>query len=135
MSNLSLKEPTIETIEQTAAALDRSTKLASTATAAYGSNLGGLQGLALFQKSMTVPAIALVFIHLFASGCATPVGVTRLDEQAAHRELIANVLSVGKPSAYSTQLLERTALSEPFTQDPQAVLAELNSGLGEVLQL
>ncbi len=72
----------------------------------------------------------LAMIGLFASACATPVGVTRLDEQAAHRELTANVLSVGRPSAYSTQLLERTALSERFTTDPQAVLAELNLGLG-----
>jgi pimeloyl-ACP methyl ester carboxylesterase len=73
----------------------------------------------------------LAIIALFASACATPVGVARLDEQAAHRELTANVLSVGKPSAYSTQLLERTALSERFKTDPQAVLAELNSGLGK----
>jgi pimeloyl-ACP methyl ester carboxylesterase len=38
---------------------------------------------------------------------------------------------VGKPSAYSTQLLQRTALSDRFQKDPQAVLAELNSGLGQ----
>ena len=86
---------------------------------------------ALFRKSTTGAAIALAFLHLFATGCATPVGVTRLDEQAAHRELTANVLSVGKPSAYSTQLLERTALSDRFAEDPQSVLAELNSGLGQ----
>ena len=73
---------------------------------------------------------ALTLIAFFASGCATPVGVERLDEQAAHRELNTNVLSAGKPSAYSTQLLERTALSERFKDDPEPVLAELNSGLG-----
>jgi pimeloyl-ACP methyl ester carboxylesterase len=73
---------------------------------------------------------ALILIVLFAGGCATPVGVTRLDEQAAHRELNANVLSTGEPSAYSTQLLERTALSEQFKSEPELVLAELNSGLG-----
>jgi hypothetical protein len=73
---------------------------------------------------------ALALIVLFANGCATPVGVKRLDEQAAHRELNTNVLSTGKPSDYSTQLLERSAFSESFKSDPQAVLAELNSGLG-----
>ena len=73
---------------------------------------------------------ALILIVLFAGGCATPVGVTRLDEQAAHRELNANILSTGEPSAYSTQLLERTALSEQFKSEPELVLAELNSGLG-----
>jgi pimeloyl-ACP methyl ester carboxylesterase len=68
---------------------------------------------------------------LSASGCATPVGVKRLDEQAAHRELNANILSTGKPSDYSTQLLERSALTERFNSDAPTVLAELNSGLGK----
>ena len=76
-------------------------------------------------------ASVLTFIILFGSGCATPVGVTRLDEQAAHRELNSNVLSTGKPSDYSTQILERTALGERFKNDPEPVLAELNSGLGK----
>jgi len=74
---------------------------------------------------------SLAIFLLLVSGCATPVGVKRLDEQAAHRELGANVLSTGKPSAYSTQLLERTALSDRYKDDPEPVLAELNSGLGK----
>ncbi len=84
-----------------------------------------------FTKSISSWALGLAIIFLFASGCATPVGVTHLDEQAAHRELNANILSTGKPSAYSTQILERTALSERFRNDPETVLAELNSGLGK----
>jgi hypothetical protein len=36
-----------------------------------------------------------------------------------------------KPSEYSTQILERNALSERFKSDPELVLAELNSGLGK----
>src|SRR5271170_2185976 len=75
--------------------------------------------------------LSVAFTVLFATGCATPVGSKHLDEQAAHRELNANVLSTGKPSDYSTQLLERSALTERFKSDPQAVLAELNSGLGK----
>jgi pimeloyl-ACP methyl ester carboxylesterase len=75
--------------------------------------------------------LSVAFVVLFAGGCATPVGVKRLDEQAAHRELNANVLSTGKPSDYSTQLLERSGLTESFKSDPQTVLAELNSGLGK----
>jgi len=70
---------------------------------------------------------ALASIALFATGCATPVGVSRLDQQAANRKLEANVLSTGKPSAYSTQILERTALRKHFKKDPEAVLARLNS--------
>jgi hypothetical protein len=75
--------------------------------------------------------VALSIIALVAGGCATPVGVSRLDEQAAHRELNANVLSTNKPSAYSTQILERTGLSRRYQEEPEAVLAELNSGLGK----
>ena len=74
--------------------------------------------------------IALV-IALAACGCATPVGVKRVDEQAAYRQLTSNALSSGKPSAYSTQLLERTALAERFDKDPEATLAILHSGLGQ----
>ena len=70
-------------------------------------------------------------ILLLASGCATPVGVSRLNEQEAHRELNANVLSTGEPSAYSTQILERTALAQRYQSQPQEVIAELNSGLGK----
>ena len=75
--------------------------------------------------------LGLAIVALFASACATPIGVARLDEQAAHRELNANLLTTNKPSAYSTQLLERTALSERFQKDPEAVLAQLSSGLGK----
>jgi hypothetical protein len=73
----------------------------------------------------------LAIILLLASGCATPVGVKRLNEQAAHRELNTNILSAGKPSDYSTQILERNALSDRFKSEPEFVLAELSSGLGK----
>ena len=83
------------------------------------------------KLSVSIRIVVLAFVVLCSSGCATPVGVKRLDEQAAHRELNANVLSTGKPSDYSTQILERSALSDRFKSDPQTVLAELNSGLGK----
>ncbi len=83
-------------------------------------------------RSVSSCAVALALLTLLLGGCATPVGVTRLDEQAAHRKLNANVLSAGTPSAYSTQILERAALSERYKEDPQAVIAELNSGLGKM---
>ncbi len=83
-----------------------------------------------FTKSISSWTVGFAIIALLASGCATPVGVSRLDEQAAHRELNANILSAGKPSNYSKQILERAALGERFRNDPQTVLAELNSGLG-----
>jgi len=84
-----------------------------------------------FTKSISSWTVGFAIIALLASGCATPVGVSRLDEQAAHRELNANILSTGKASNYSKQILERAALGERFRNDPQTVLAELNSGLGK----
>ena len=83
------------------------------------------------KKTVTSWAVVLAGITLLASACATPVGVTRLDEQAAHRKLNTNILSANKPSAYSTQILERNALSQRYAEEPEAVLAELNSGLGQ----
>ena len=81
------------------------------------------------QRGAAALAIALA-LALVASGCATPVGVKHLDDEAAYRNLALNVLSTGKPSAYSTQLLERTALAERFDKEPEATLAILHSGLG-----
>ena len=52
--------------------------------------------LTSITRSASSWAVALAIIALFASGCATPVGVLRLDEQAAHRKLNANVLIVGE---------------------------------------
>jgi pimeloyl-ACP methyl ester carboxylesterase len=75
--------------------------------------------------------VALVLIVIFATGCATPVGVKHVDQEAAYRTLDANILTSGKPSAYSKQLLERNALVKSYQEHPQQVLAELYSGLGK----
>jgi len=76
-------------------------------------------------------AAALAILVFLVSGCATPVGVKHVDEETAYRTLDANILSSGEPSAYSTQLLERNALVRRYRNDPEAVLAELYSGLGK----
>ena len=68
---------------------------------------------------MTAGAVGIAIIVIFSNGCATPVGVERLDEQAAHRELNANILSTDQPSEYSKQVLERTGLAQLFRDDPQ----------------
>ena len=80
-------------------------------------------------RSLTT-GIALL-LACIVNGCATPVGVTRLDERAANRQLATNVLSSGEPSEYSRQLLERTALAESFRKSPEETLAILHSGLGK----
>ena len=72
----------------------------------------------------------LVLVLGCAAGCATPVGVKRIGEQAVHRQLTASVLSSGRPSAYSSQFLERLSLAERYRKDPKGALAELHAGLG-----
>ncbi len=73
--------------------------------------------------------ILLAGLLCLATGCATPVGVTRLDARAVHQTLTSNVLSTAKPSPYSNQQLHRLDLFDKFTREPDAVLEELHSAL------
>jgi pimeloyl-ACP methyl ester carboxylesterase len=87
-------------------------------------------GIGILGRIGTATLAILATFAMFAGGCATPVGVEHLDRQAAYRELATNILSAGKPSSYSTQILERTGLSDDFEHDPERTLAQLHSGLG-----
>ena len=71
----------------------------------------------------------LVLFLLIAAGCATPIGVTRGSTQDTYFALTANVLSSGKPSSYSTQVLHRANLTEKYDEDPEAALQELRKRL------
>jgi pimeloyl-ACP methyl ester carboxylesterase len=82
-------------------------------------------------RSLADWAIALAIFAVVTSGCATPVGVKHVDEETAYRTLNANILSSGRLSAYSRQLLERHALVKGYQDHPQQVIAELYSGLGK----
>ena len=70
-----------------------------------------------------------MLLAALALACASPVGVTREDPTQVHRELTANVLSAGRPSERSLQVLDRFGLRERFEKEPAAVLAELHAGL------
>ncbi len=61
--------------------------------------------------------------------CATPVRVERADPRAVHRQLTANVLTTGRPSDRSLQVLERLSLRQPFAEDPAGTLAILHRDL------
>ena len=76
------------------------------------------------MRDVRVLAVALGAL-LFASACATPVGVAPGNRQAIYRELTASVLSSGKLSGPTAQLLLRRGLSERFEEDPEGVLKEL----------
>lgn len=74
-------------------------------------------------------AALLAATALFASACATPIGVVRGSTQEVFRALTANVLSTGEPSEWSKQVLHRTNLFERFEDDPGAALGELQKRL------
>jgi pimeloyl-ACP methyl ester carboxylesterase len=78
-----------------------------------------------------LPALfcALALLLSLAAGCSTPIGVTRGSTQDAYFALTANVLSAGKPSSWSTQVLHRANLTEKYEEDPQAALQEMHKAL------
>jgi pimeloyl-ACP methyl ester carboxylesterase len=69
----------------------------------------------------------VVLALLAAAGCATPIGVRRVDPQAAYRQLGESVLSTGQPSAASRQVLLRQGLFEAMQKDPEAALKDLHA--------
>ncbi len=81
---------------------------------------------------MRVTPIALV--ALLALACATPVGVTRVDDQTAHRALTGNVLSEGELSTFSKTQLLRLGLWETYEDAPDAALDALRAGSGGALR-
>ncbi|MBI5507051.1 MAG: alpha/beta hydrolase [Deltaproteobacteria bacterium] len=61
------------------------------------------------------------------SGCAiSPVGVKRMDPRTVHRTLTANVLTAGKPSIPTLNVLHRRDLFQRFDKDPAGALAALH---------
>ena len=79
-----------------------------------------------FWRQRFIHGIAFVSLLLLGQACATPVGVVRLDTQEVYRGLTASVLSTGRPSDWSVQVLQRRNLFAQFDQHPEAALAELH---------
>jgi pimeloyl-ACP methyl ester carboxylesterase len=63
------------------------------------------------------------------AACAAPVTVERVDPRTVHRELTANVLTVGEESGASRNVLYRWDLTERFESDPEGALAELHAAV------
>ncbi len=78
---------------------------------------------------MRYPVRIALAAALVAAGCATPVGVSRIDPQAAYRLHTESALSEGEPSEASKTVLRRLGLMDRFAKEPAAVLAELHKGL------
>ena len=69
------------------------------------------------------------FLPLFLATCSIPVTVERADPRSVHRELTANVLTVGEESGASRIVLDRWDLKERFESDPEGALAQLHAAV------
>ena len=69
------------------------------------------------------------FLPLLLATCAVPVTVERVDPRTVHRELTANVLTVGEQSNASRIVLYRWDLTELFESDPEEALAQLHAAV------
>lgn len=70
-------------------------------------------------------------VAVLAAGCATPVGVKRLQPEEANRQLTASVLTTGTPGAPAQEFLYRLNLSDKYREDPAETIAALHAGLGQ----
>jgi hypothetical protein len=68
---------------------------------------------------------AVVFCCVAIAGCTTPVGVERVDPQAAYQERARSVLLSGALSEPTRVVLTRWDLNNRFETDPESVLATL----------
>src|SRR5580765_1997183 len=83
----------------------------------------------IISRRLRSCTLVLGCIALIASGCATPIGVTRVDPRTAQFELTANALNTDKPSSFSTQQLLNLDLYQLFNDNPKEALAKLHKGL------
>lgn len=87
----------------------------------------GMTFLAMIKDARTSVLVgAVLAIVMVMEGCATPVGINRVDTQTAHRNLTASVLSSDTTSETSNQVLHRESLYKRFDTDAPVVLADLH---------
>ena len=79
------------------------------------------------RKTRRLAVAAL--LSALALGCASPVGVNRVDRTEALRSLNRTVVSTGEPSWPTRNVLLERGLSERFDEDPVGALAELHRQL------
>jgi pimeloyl-ACP methyl ester carboxylesterase len=64
---------------------------------------------------------------LLSAGCATPVGVERVDASTAQRQLTANALTTDELSPSGRNVLRRWVLSDRYDDDPAGAIAALHT--------
>ena len=91
-----------------------------------------IKRLCIVEPSPAVGVLWILWLATLAlalSGCATPVGVKRVDVQTAYRIQTESALAAEQPSEPSKMVLRRLGLLDRFDAEPAAVLAELHRGL------
>lgn len=71
----------------------------------------------------------LLGLAVAGAGCATPVGVTRMDPQTAQRELTSFALSTGEMSGPTRIVLNRLGLLERWNDAPEEAITALHVAL------
>src|ERR1700751_1610331 len=69
---------------------------------------------------------------LLAAGCATPVGVERVDASTAQHELTATALTADELSPSARNVLRRWVLSERSDDDPAGAIAAFGGNCDSV---
>ena len=72
-------------------------------------------------------ALSCMIWILLAAGCATPVGVERVDASTAQHELTANALTADGLSPSARNVLRRWVLSDRYDDDPADAIAALHT--------
>jgi len=67
-----------------------------------------------------------VLILGFLAGCATPIGVRKVDRGSVRAVLSRNAISANEPSIASRQVMLRLGLGDSFEHDPARALDELH---------
>jgi pimeloyl-ACP methyl ester carboxylesterase len=72
-------------------------------------------------------ALCCIIWLLLAAGCATPVGVERVDASTAQRQLTTNALTADELSPSARNVLRRWVLSDRYDDDPAGAIAALHT--------
>src|SRR6516162_8238479 len=72
-------------------------------------------------------ALSCMIWLLLSAGCATPVGVERVDASTAQRQLTANALTTDELSPSGRNVLRRWVLSDRYDDDPAGAIAALHT--------
>jgi pimeloyl-ACP methyl ester carboxylesterase len=88
-----------------------------------------MEGGGIFRQRPKFIVLWLLLAAVVFGGCATPVGVRRMDAAEASRKLTESVLAGANLSAPTMQILNRSGLVEKIGDDPAGVIAAIHTGL------